>query len=660
MRRAITLLALASVLTMAFTPQPIGSGAQVCHSERDCDSERNCHSECNCHSERGEESLPCSNRTLPSAQDDKPTPIASYQIQVTLDPAAKTILGHEVLTYLNASSDTLPILPFHLYLNAFRDTTTTFLRESGATSLSGGRFDPNHPGWTEVDTARLDGVDLLRTAAFDDDRTVMTLTLPSPLAPGATARVELDFHAQLPKVFARTGFWDNDFFMVGQWFPKIARYDDRGWHSWPFHANAEFYADFGAYDVDITVPKHFVVGATGVLVHSQDQGGTKTESYHADDVIDFAWTASPHYKTATRRAGEVEITLLYQPENQKYVERYLKATGQSLEAYGEWYGPYPYPRITVVDPPSKAIGAGGMEYPMFVTAGVGALGIPEIPGSRVREAETVVLHEMGHQWFYAVVATNEAEEPWLDEGMTDFSSVEAAARYYGEKTSLVDAPGLKLGYGDERRLEYLAFPRVPMYAKSWEFGMLDYGVAAYSKPVVVLTTLKNILGAETFGRVMRTYYERYRFKHPRTEDFIAVAQEVSGRDLKWFFDQTVYGRSVLDYAIESVGTQRAEGRYRSKVVLVRRGEVKFPVDVLAAFGDDSTQRQMWDGEALSQTLTFDTSAPLAYVALDPDRKFTMETDTVNDSLTVQPELAPLLRLGSRWLFWMQAILDFGL
>jgi aminopeptidase N len=448
--------------------------------------------------------------------------------------------------------------------------------------------------------------------------------------------------------------------MVGQWFPKIAVYDDRGWHSWPFHANAEFFADFGAYDVDITVPKSFVVGATGVQTQVQEQADLKTESYHAEDVIDFAWTASPRYKTATRRAGDVEITLLYQPENEGYVERYLKATEQSLEAYGHWYGPYPYSRITVVDPPSAASGAGGMEYPMLVTGGVAALGIPEIPGGTLREVETVVLHEMCHEWFYAVVATNEAEEPWLDEGFTDFSAVEAADRYYGDKTSMFDAPGIKLGYGEMRRLEYLADPRVPTFGKAWDFqGILDYEIAAYSKPVMVLTTLKNILGAETFDRVVKTYYLRYRFQHPRTEDFIAVAQEVSGRDLKWFFDQTVYGRGVLDDAVESVNTERVNGEYHSEVVLARRGEIEFPVDVLVAFGDGSIQRQVWDGQAVSQTLTFDMPAPVAYAALDPERKFMMEVNTVNNSLAVQPEAAPLLRFASRWLFWMQAIWDFG-
>jgi len=185
-------------------------------------------------------------------------------------------------------------------------------------------------------------------------------------------------------------------------------------------------------------------------------------------------------------------------------------------------------------------------------------------------------------------------------------------------------------------------------------------VAAYSKPGVVLATLENILGAETFDRVIKTYAQRYRFKHPRTQDFTAVAQEVSGQNLGWFFDQAVYGRGVLDYAVESAITRRADGTtYHSKVVLARKGEVEFPVDVLVTFSDGTARRQVWDGQAVSQTLMFDTAAPLAYAALDPDKKFAMELNTVDNSLTVQPEAAPLMRFASRWLFWMQTILDLG-
>jgi len=181
-----------------------------------------------------------------------------------------------------------------------------------------------------------------------------------------------------------------------------------------------------------------------------------------------------------------------------------------------------------------------------------------------------VLHEMGHQWFYAVVARI-GRRAVDGRGMTDFSSVEQ--RPLLRRKDLDDRPpGVKLGYRDSRRLDTSPC-HVCDVGKSWDFGELDYGVAAYSKPVVVLSTLKNILGPRRWPRD-EDVYQRCRFKHPRTEDFIAVTQEVSGRDLKWFFDQAVYGKGVLDYAVESVHTQRAEGKYQSQIILARR-EVEF-------------------------------------------------------------------------------------
>lgn len=584
--------------------------------------------------------------------------IASYRIDVRLDPAAKTLQGRQTLTYVNASPDALGELPFHLYLNAFAGPDTTFMRESGGL-FRADWADPSAPGWIKVESVRLGDIQLEgRALAYNDDRTVMTVTLPAPLQPGATLTLDMDFHAQLPKVCARTGWAEGDFFMVGQWFPKIAVYDDLGWHSWPFHAWAEFFADWGVYDVNITLPQTFVVGATGFPHGSRDNGdGTKTETYHAEDVIDFAWTASPHYQTVTRQWQDVEIILLYPPEHHVYVERYLTAIQQALEFYGQRVGPYAYKRLTVVSPPAQATGAGGMEYPMLFTSGVGLMGIPEWPGFTLRELETVALHEAAHQWFGIAVATNEAEEPWLDEGMTDFLAAEAATHYYGQHTSMMSSPWFKLGYAEMRRLEYLMNPRVPSYGKAWEFdGMVDYNVAAYSKPTVTLTTLKNILGEDTFWRVMQAYYARYAFGHPRTGDFIAVAEKVSGQPLDWFFDQAVYGAGVLDYVVESATSERqADGTYQSQAVVASRGEVAFPVQVRAAFADGTQVDEMWDGQA-TRTFTYRRAAPLAWVQIDPERRLAMELYPLDNSCTLEPQRGPLLRIGSRVLFWLQNVL----
>jgi aminopeptidase N len=307
-----------------------------------------------------------------------------------------------------------------------------------------------------------------------------------------------------------------------------------------------------------------------------------------------------------------------------------------------------------------------MEYPMLITGGIGALGLPELPGSTVYEAEVVTLHEVGHNWFGMVVATNEAEEPWLDEGFTDFISVEAATHYYGQHTSMFAAPLFQFGYFDMRRLEYLANPQVPSFGAAWSFtGLADYGVAAYSKPVMSLTTLKNILGEDTFWRVLQTYYARYRFKHPRTTDFMAVAEEISGQSLDWFFTQAVYGKDTLDYAVVSVASERqADGNYQSRVIVTNKGQMALPVELRVAFADGKQSSEMWDGRVSEagagnpgqRLFTYTHTAPLTWAHIDPERKLALELATLDNSLTAQPQYGDLAYLGGQIIFWVQRML----
>jgi hypothetical protein len=360
----------------------------------------------------------------PPAHASLATPIASYTIEVALDAETKTLTAHEVTTYVNTTADPIPDLVFHLYLNAFRDENSIFLQEGGPFHR-GYRWDPNDAGWVQVTNVHLsDGTPL--TLEEIEDGTLARATLPAPVAPGETVEIELDFQAQLPRVFARTGHAD-DFFMVGQWFPKLGVWQDGAWNAYPFHANAEFYADFGTYDVSITLPADYITGATGLPVSTVDNGdGTQTVHYHAEDVIDFAWTGSPRFQEITRQVEEIEILHLYLPEHAWATERVLDAAEAAVRHYSQWYGPYPYARLTVVDVPDDGQGAGGMEYPTLVTAGtMSALGVgPGLTRSgNERTIELVVVHEIGHQWWQSMVAFNEAEEPWLDEGFTDYSAL---------------------------------------------------------------------------------------------------------------------------------------------------------------------------------------------------------------------------------------------
>ena len=577
------------------------------------------------------------------------TPVASYTIAVTLDTEAKTLAAHEVVTYVNTTADPIPDLVFHLYLNAFRDRNSIFLREGGATHRGQG-WDPKHPGWIQVTDIRLsDGTPLALEEI--EDGTLARADLPAPVAPGETVEVELDFRAQLPRVFARTGY-AGDFFMVGQWFPKLGVWQDGAWNAYPFHANSEFYADFGTYDVTITLPVGYVTGGTGLPVSTVDNGdGTQTVHYHAEDVIDFAWTASPHFQEATRQVDGVEILYLYLPEHEWTVGRVLDAAEAAVSHYSRWYGPYPYARLTVVDVPDDGQGAGGMEYPTLVTAGaMDMLGLGPGPArSRMdRSLELVVTHELGHQWWQSMVGFNEAEEPWLDEGFTDYSAVRVMEAVYGADTSFLDAGNLQMGYFDMRRMEYLADPRVPMYGRAWDFGEMEYGVAAYSKPVLSLRTLERTLGTETWLEVMSTFFHRYRFGHPTTEDFRTVAEEVSGQDLSWFFDGLVYGDGVLNYTVTGVDEHA--------VTVARQGDLVVPTEVLVTFADGSTLLEPWDGEETEVTFTYDGRPPVRSAEVDPQRKVVIDLRWADNGLSRRLEVAPWLALVTRLLYYLQNML----
>jgi aminopeptidase N len=465
-------------------------------------------------------------------------------------------------------------------------------------------------------------------------------------------RVELEFDAQLPRVFARTGYAD-DFFMVGQWFPKLGVWQDGAWNAYPFHANAEFYSDFGDYSVDITLPVEYVTGGTGMPVSSRDNGdGTQTVRYQAENVIDFAWTASPEFQEATRQVGGIEVLYLYLPEHAWSVERALDAAEAALRHYGSWYGAYPYPRLTVVDVPSEGQGAGGMEYPTLVTAGTlipSGDGANPLNSPAIRMLEMVIIHEIGHQWWQSMVAFNEAEEPWLDEGLTEYSTARAMDAEYGADTSFLDTPFLKVGGLDMRRAEYMSGPEVAMYGKAWDFTGMQYSVGAYAKPALALRTLERTLGEEVMLDLMRTFFQRYQFAHPTTEDFRQVAEEVSGQDLAWFFDGLVYGDGVLNYTVTDLGDH--------SVTVARQGDLIVPTEVLVIFDDGTSVLEPWEGKETELTFNYLDRALVRSAEIDPEGRVVVDLQWADNGLRRRLDLSAWLALVSRLLYHLQNALS---
>ncbi len=616
--------------------------------------------------------------------------VVRYKIDARLDTEAKVVMGQETLTWRNTSEIPVSELRFHLYLNAFKNNRSTFMKESGGSHRG---FSVGEDKWGFIDVKKIGiggGADLAPGIEFvqpDDqnkeDQTVMRVILPDAVPPGGSITIDISFDSKLPRVFARSGYSGN-FFMVGQWFPKIGVWENGEWNCHQYHAESEFYADFGAFEVDITVPEDYVVGATGLRVNERKNGdGTVTYTHSQEDVHDFAWTACPDFVeirkpfTLLDPPVQTEMILLVHRAHLKLKDRLEESLRNGLEFYSRNYGAYPYPTITLVDPPLKALAAGGMEYPTLFTT-MASWYFPK----GVRLPEMVTIHEFGHGYWYGMVASNEFEEAWLDEGINSYSEIKAMDHYYGGDRSMFDLGPVKISDLVFARYSVMGVPRLdPIRKPSWDFySGGSYGANVYQKAALTLLTLEGYLGEEVMAEVMKTYFERWKFKHPRSEDFFAVAEEVSGRDLDWFFDQFFKSPDKLDYAVgtlrsaeikgpqgnfgaEEEGGEKADAAeavktYRSEVTIVRRGELVFPQEILVVFEDGEEVRETWDGK--DRWIRFEYLRPvrLEMARIDPDNKIPLDINQINNSRLMGPEKTPLLRHALGVMLAFQKLLSF--
>jgi Peptidase family M1 domain len=609
------------------------------------------------------------------------TRLVAYQIQATLIPAEHKIKATETLTYQNLTGQPQQTFPFHLYLNAFQPQSTFMTevrlygtRGTGAES----RWDAKHFGSITVTKLEVQSMgDLTSKMQFvqpDDhnaeDHTVFQVSLPKPVAPGASVAFRMDFEDVLPEVVERTGY-KRDFFMVGQWFPKVGVWWKKQWNCHQFHATTEFFADFGTFDVNLTVPQNEIVGAGGdLLASANNPDGTKTLTFHSEDVHDFSWTASPHFTDIedswTGSAATVKIHLLMSPGHMRSAPRYLQALKGTLSLYDKWIGPYPYDRVTVVDPPHGALEAGGMEYPTLITAGTawfmpkGAL-FPEI----------IVEHEFGHQYWYGMVATNEFEEAWLDEGINSYLEVKVMDALYGNSTSALNFPFAQEGEAQLQRTSYLQVPDYdPLTRFAWQFvGDGSYAGVTYGKTATVLLTLEKLIGEEKMREVMHQYFLRYRFKHPTGEDFLKTIEDVSGQSLRWYFDQAVYGTNILDYEIRDAHSDSVKWYetapnpklYRTYVTVHRKGDFIFPTDVKIAFDDGSSTLEHWDGRDRWVRYTYDRKAKVRSARIDAEQKVWLDRNFFNNSQRVDPDHRAVHKLLNMWTFaieWVSQLVSW--
>jgi hypothetical protein len=615
---------------------------------------------------------PASAETAAPLQRPFSVRVVGYQIDARLDPARKTVDATETLRYHNLTGHPLDTFPFHLYLNAFQPQSTFMTEFHQMRSFSSSSaWNPKHYGAISIRSLEVEGMgDLTSQMQFiqpDDrnrnDHTVFQIKLPRPVAPNTSVTFHIAFHDQLPEVLARTGY-KRDFFMVAQWFPKVGVWWHGAWNCHQFHANTEFFADFGTYDVRLTVPANYIVGAVGDRVASvTGPYGNKTLTYHVGDVHDFAWTASPRFRDVedswSGSAGSVKIHLLMSPGHQSSTARYLHALKGAMTLFDRWYGPYPYDTITVVDPPNGAGAADGMEYPTLITAGT-AWWMP----AGIREPEVVVVHEFGHQYWYAMVATNEFEDAWLDEGINSYAEVKVMDALYGRGRSMLDFHGLTSGDAEDQRLGYLSLPDTdPLTRFAWQYmNSQAYGAITYGKTATVLLTLEGLIGEDTVQRALRSYFLRYRFTHPTGADFLNTIDEVAGRNLNGYFDQAVRGTNILDYEVLGLGSSRANwweprgagpALYDDSVLLHRKGDFLCPVHVRIRFDDGKTLDRYWDGRDRWTRFVFTRPDRVVSAEIDPEHQVWLDRNFFNNSRTTDFQGQATGKLAVYWQFLNQ-------
>jgi Peptidase family M1 domain len=612
--------------------------------------------------------------------------VVGYRIRARLDPARHVVDGDERLSWKNRSDREVSSVYLHLYLNAFESPRSTLYTEQREhhllmrddTEIRSGDFGRIELGSVEQNGVAVPSTFVHPDGGPDEDHTVVRLDLPAAVPPGATTALDIRFHDQLPRLVARTG-WFGNFHMVAQWFPKIGVLElpgERGatgvrWNVHEFHTYSEFYADWGEYDVSITVPKEFQVASAGVEEGPPvEEGGFVTHRFVQGDIHDFAWMAASDF--APPLDGEydgpgsphVRLRVFYPPEYTASAAPALRATIDSIAWFSKTLGPYPYRTSTCIIPPFNALQAGGMEYQTLFTA----MGYPRVEPDTFSAGviDFVVIHEFGHGYFYGILASNEFEEPMLDEGLNeywDFRMLTARGQRIHLTTPWFKWIGLDpsgpAALFSRETLSIRPRPPDPIASNAWDRMSTESYSAVYSRTALVMHDLEQRLGADVMDRAFRTYYERWRFRHPSVADFRAVLVETAAerRDVvEQVFRENVFGATVVDDRIDALTSESElsgkdltfeDGRWVDSAkpsdsppfrttVTVRRDGARVPQTVVVRFEDGSTETVRWDGERAWERFTFVKPVKATSAEIDPDQRVHLDVNKLNDGRTLEP------------------------
>ena len=600
-----------------------------------------------------------------------------YEMEITLLDSVRQITGKTMIKYTNNSPDSLDRIYMHLYPNAFQKGSVKYREYIGhAGRISRAKYfkDGLEAHLSKIDIHEFsvalpkEGSSWIhKDPILDDfkvDDTILEAKFLKKVAPGQTIRIDLDWTHHVGEMVERAGYYAGQYNMA-QWYPKMVVYDQTGWHADVFHAQGEFYGEFGNFNVKFDIPRSFIIAASGVVTEGDpgwldvqvdtsldysvwldifnttlsepDEDIRRTVTFLAENVHDFAFVASKDflYEGGVSGDGETDVHVLYDKERgEEWTKVVLERSINAIDWLEKKFGNYPYPQITTTD----RIKSGGMEYPMLVMNG--------------RDSESLIVHEYGHIYFYGIVANDEVNEAWLDEGFTTMQTTHYMMTRYGDHGFDTD---LYEGYDKlpkrlwplENDLHSDQWRAIRFMRSGYDENIsrpsylfnngYAYSNNAYTKPSLMLFELKYILGDSLYYAAMQHYYEKWKLKHVNEIRFIDSVEEFVGQDLDWFFGPWLHTTRHLDYEISSFKKlHNSDNSWNIELGINSKGTRFMPMLVETKFEDGTTDRRWWDNHLwrFQDTLKYSVNKKPVSVTLDPDVQ-TVDLDLRNNSTTMK-------------------------
>ena len=530
-----------------------------------------------------------------------------YNIQVTLRDSQNMLSGFETITYHNNSPNVLTEIYIHLWPNAYLNNQTPFAKQQVENGKTDFYFAPDSlRGKLDSINFKVNGKSV--KTEFVTGYEIIKLLLDSGVQPNTSIKITTPFRVKLPRVFSRLGE-ENFLYCLTQWYPKPAVYDVNGWNPMPYLDQGEFYSEFGKFVVDITTPKNYVVTATGQIQQQEEtlwwqkrtdgnliphpsKNKTKTLQFVQDSVHDFAWFASAKFKvskaeTILKSGRKIDTWLFSEKDDNKVRAKGVDYINEAIQFYSDNLGEYPYQQASAVITELKA--GGGMEYPTITN-------VTEVN-------KQIIVHEVGHNWFYGILASNEREYPWMDESLNSYyeSRNDYQAKPVLYKNLFAKKPNTsRFNIGSNSfasssfgllQLQYLLSARnnadqlITLPSKA--YTGLNYGSIIYGKAPLAFLQLEKYLGTPTFDSMMKSYYQNWKFKHPLPNDFINHVKGFTDKDLTWFFKDLMNTVAKPDYAIT-----RVQKRNNNLIITIRnKGFVAAPF-YIQTLNNDSVLHQI--------------------------------------------------------------------